>query len=141
MRLCHINKKRLQNCQEIAWIEKKLTISPNVQELLLMINPEKFSNKHWKINNNCKTITKTNNKEQTEWWTDQPRVAWSLVTVLIIYMKKFLHPDWLREVQFLFLIKTKQKQVTYNSVQKEVTNQVFWLVNDQRNSQKVKQIF
>jgi len=45
-------------------------------------------------------------------------------------MKKFLHSDWLRVVQFFF--KTVQKRA--NSVQKEETNQAFWLVNDQRNS-------
>ena len=45
-------------------------------------------------------------------------------------MKKFLHFDWLRAVQFF---KTVQKRV--NLVQKEETNQAFSLVNDQRNSQ------
>ena len=45
-------------------------------------------------------------------------------------MKKFLYSDWLRTVQFFS--KTMQKRV--NSVQKEVTNQAFSLVNDQRNS-------
>ena len=52
-------------------------------------------------------------------------------------MKKFLHSDWLRAVQFFF--KTVQKRV--NSVQKEVTNQAFRLVNDQRNSKMANQIF
>ena len=52
-------------------------------------------------------------------------------------MKKFLHSDWLRAVQFFS--KTMQKRV--NSVQKEETNQEFWLVNDQRNSQMTNQIF
>ena len=56
---------------------------------------------------------------------------------LIIYMKKFLHSDWLRAVQFF--LETVQKRV--NSVQKEETNQAFWLVNDQRNSQMANQIF
>ena len=42
-------------------------------------------------------------------------------------MKKFLQFDWLRAVQFFS--KTVQKRV--NSVQKEETNQAFWLVNDQ----------
>ena len=51
-------------------------------------------------------------------------------------MKKFLHFDWLRAVQFFS--KTVQKRV--NSVQKEETNQAFWLVNDQRNSQMANQI-
>ena len=40
---------------------------------------------------------------------------------LIIYMKKFLHSDWLRAVQFFS--KTVQKRG--NSVQKEETNQAF----------------
>ena len=52
------------------------------------------------------------------------------IIILIIYMKKFLHSDWLRAVHFFF--KTVQKRV--NSVQKEETNQAFSLVNDQRNS-------
>ena len=56
---------------------------------------------------------------------------------LIIYRKKFLHFDWLRAVQFFS--KTVQKRV--NSVQKEETNQAFWLVNDQRNLQMANQIF
>ena len=51
-------------------------------------------------------------------------------------MKKFLHSDWLRAVQ-LFL-KPVQKRV--NSVQKEVTDKVFWSVNDQRNSQMANQL-
>ena len=55
---------------------------------------------------------------------------------LIIYMKKFLHSDWLRAVQFFFKV---QKRV--NSVQKEETNQAFWLVNNQRNSRMANQIF
>ena len=53
-------------------------------------------------------------------------------------MKKFLHSDWLRAVQ-LFFFKTEQKSA--NSVQKEVTNQAFWLVNDKRNSQMANQVF
>ena len=54
------------------------------------------------------------------WWRcDCYHVVWCL----IIYMKKFLHSYWLR------------------AVQKEVTNQAFWLVNDQRNSQMANQIF
>ena len=53
-------------------------------------------------------------------------------------MKKFLHSDWLRAVQFFFF-KTVQKRV--NSMQKEETNQAFWLVNDKRNSQTANQIF
>ena len=40
---------------------------------------------------------------------------------LIIYMKKFLHFDWLRAVQFFS--KTVQKRG--NSVEKEETNQAF----------------
>ena len=40
---------------------------------------------------------------------------------LIIHMKKFLHFDWLRAVQFFS--KTVKKRV--NSVQKEETNQAF----------------
>ena len=43
------------------------------------------------------------------------------VSHLIIYMKKFLHFDWLRAVQFFS--KTVQKRV--NTVQKEETNQAF----------------
>ena len=53
-------------------------------------------------------------------------------------MKKSLHSDWLRGVQFFFL-KTVQKRV--NSVQKEEINQALGLVNDQRNSQMANQIF
>ena len=53
-------------------------------------------------------------------------------------MKKFLHSDWLRAVQFLFL-KTVQKRV--NSVQKGEANQAFGCVNVQRNSQMANQIF
>ena len=52
-------------------------------------------------------------------------------------MKKFQHSDWLRAVQCFW--KTVQKRV--NSVQKEETNQAFWLVNDQINSQMANQIF
>ena len=52
-------------------------------------------------------------------------------------MKKFLHFDWLRAVQFFS--KTVQKRV--NSVQKEETNQAFLLVNYQRNLQMANQIF
>ena len=52
-------------------------------------------------------------------------------------MKKFLHSDWLRAVQFFFL--TVQKRV--NSVQKEEMDQALWLTNDQRNSQMANQIF
>ena len=48
-------------------------------------------------------------------------VSLACVYSLIIYMKKFLHSDWLRAVQFFF--KTVQKRV--NSVQKEETNQAF----------------
>ena len=43
------------------------------------------------------------------------------ILYLIIYMKKFLHFDWLRAVQFFS--KTVQKRVY--SVQKEETNQAF----------------
>ena len=52
-------------------------------------------------------------------------------------MKKFLHFDWLRAVQFFS--KTVQKRV--HSVQKEETNQAFWLGNDQRNLHMANQIF
>ena len=52
-------------------------------------------------------------------------------------MKKFLHFDWLRAVQFF----SKAVQQRVNSVQKEETNQAFWLVNDQRNLQMAYQIF
>ena len=51
------------------------------------------------------------------------------ITELIIYMKKFLHFDWLRAVQFFS--KTVQKRV--NSVQKEETTQAFQLVNYNNN--------
>ena len=40
---------------------------------------------------------------------------------LILYMKKFLHFDWLRAVQFF----SKKVQKRVNSVQKEETNQAF----------------
>ena len=55
---------------------------------------------------------------------------------LIIYMKKFLHYDWLREMQFLG--NTVQKKV--NLVQKRVTDVTFWLVNKQRNSLRANQM-
>ena len=58
------------------------------------------------------------------------------LSTLIIYMKKLLDFDCLRAMQFFFKV---QKRV--NSVQKEVTNQAFWLVNDQRNSRMANQIF
>ena len=57
--------------------------------------------------------------------------CYQLAWYLIKHMKKFLHFDWLRALQFFS--KTVQKRV--NSVQKEETNQAFWLVNDQRNLQ------
>lgn len=41
---------------------------------------------------------------------------------------EFLHSDWLRAVQFFS--KTVENRV--NSVQKEVKNQAFWLVNNQK---------
>ena len=59
-----------------------------------------------------------------------------IIRNVIIYMKNFLHSDWLRAVQFF--LNSAEKSY---SVQKEVTNQEFWLVNDQRNSQMVNQIF
>ena len=43
------------------------------------------------------------------------------ISLLIIYIKKFLHFDWLRAVQFFS--KTVQKRV--HSVQKDETNQAF----------------
>ena len=64
-------------------------------------------------------------------------LARSCLKSLIIYMKKFLHFDWLSAVQFFS--KTVQKRG--NSVQKEETNQAFWLVNDQRTLQMANQIF
>ena len=64
---------------------------------------------------------------------------WPLPTCFIpnnIHEK--ISPFWLVKSSAVFF-KTVQKSV--NSVQKEETNQVFWLVNDQRNSQKANQIF
>ena len=58
------------------------------------------------------------------------------VTGLIIYMKKFLDCDWLREKQFLG--NTVQKKG--NLVQKRVTNVTFWLANKQRNSLRANQM-
>ena len=55
---------------------------------------------------------------------NQPNQFWC-VFQLIIYIKNFFHSDWLRA---FFL--TLQKRVI--SLQKEVTNQALWLVNDQR---------
>ena len=52
--------------------------------------------------------------------------------------EKIYHLDLLRAVQFFFFL-TVQKRV--NSEQKGVTNQAFWLFNDQRNSQMANQIF
>ena len=49
-----------------------------------------------------------------------------------------ISPFWLVKSSAVFL-KTVQKRV--NLVQKEETNQAFWLVNDQRNSQMANQIF
>ena len=54
-------------------------------------------------------------------------------SLIIIYMK---NSDWLRAVHCFF---TVQKRV--NSVQKQITNQAFWLVSDQRNSHIANQIF
>ena len=59
-----------------------------------------------------------------------------MISLLIIYMKKILHFDWLREMQFPG--NTMQKRG--NSVQKEVTNQVFSLVDDHRKSQVANQM-
>ena len=81
-----------------------------------------------------------------------------LVSYLIIYMQKFYHADWLRACQLIpnsektwnFLSaerrnwwrKLKLKMIDrYKKVKKEVTNQAFWLVNGQRNSQIANQIF
>ena len=50
-----------------------------------------------------------------------------------------ISPFWLIKSSAVFFFKTVQKRV--NSVQKEETNQAFWLVNDQRNSQMANQIF
>ena len=44
---------------------------------------------------------------------------------------------WLRACSAVFLNSAGR----VNSVQKEITNQAFWLVNDQRNSQMANQIF
>jgi len=78
------------------------------------------------------------------------------VQLIIIYMQKFLHFDWQWACQFIpnsaktwnFLSacrKTKlvQKVEIKNDwhMQKELTNQAFWLVNDQRNSQIANQLF
>ena len=52
---------------------------------------------------------------------DSKMLITRMITDLIIYMKKFLHSDWLRAVQFFS--KTVQKRV--NSVQKGETNQAF----------------
>ena len=49
-----------------------------------------------------------------------------------------IYPFWLVKNSAVFF-KTVQKRV--NSVQKEETNQAFWLVNDQSNSQMANQIF
>ena len=52
-------------------------------------------------------------------------------------MHEKIYPFWLVKSSAFF--KTVQKRV--NSVQKEVTNQAVWLVNDQRNSPMANQIF
>ena len=44
-----------------------------------------------------------------------------MISDLIIYMKKFLHFDWLRTVQFFF----ENSPEKVNSVQNEETNQAF----------------
>ena len=49
-----------------------------------------------------------------------------------------MSPQWLVKSSAVFF-KTVLKRV--NSVQKEETNQAFWLVNDQRNSQMANEIF
>ena len=49
-----------------------------------------------------------------------------------------IYPFWLVNSS-AFFFQTVQKIV--NSVQKEVTTEVFWLVNHQRNSQMANQIF
>ena len=46
-------------------------------------------------------------------------------------MKKCLHYDWLRAVLFYFFFLNSAETERVNSVQKEETNQAFWLANDQ----------
>ena len=82
-------------------------------------------------------VTMQFNERTERWKSDGNLLNESCLFLLIIYMKNFLHSDWLRAVQFFS--KTVQKRV--NSVHKEETNQAFWLVNDQRNLQIANQIF
>ena len=49
-----------------------------------------------------------------------------------------ISPFWLVKSNAVVFFKQCRRA---NSVQKEVTNQAFWLVNDQRNSQMANQIF
>ena len=48
------------------------------------------------------------------------------------YIHEKMSPFWLVKSRTVFFLKTAQKRV--NSVQKGETNQAFWLVNDQRNT-------
>ena len=63
-------------------------------------------------------------------------VQCSSLFFLIIYTKKFLDCDWLREMQFLGNTVHKKG----NLVQKRVTNMTFWLANKQRNSLRANQM-
>ena len=56
----------------------------------------------------------------------------------VLYNPQKISPFWLVKSSAVFF-RTVQKRV--NSVQKQVTNQAFWLVKDQRNSQMANQIF
>ena len=87
-------------------------------------NGKQMDNKHMRVTlqlevcSICRVVINANQLQ-----IEQLPITVSLACVysLIIYMKKFLHSDWLRAVQFFF--KTVQKRV--NSVQKEETNQAF----------------
>ena len=62
-------------------------------------------------------------KESGLWWNKREAYL-SYIKIMIIYMKKFLDSDWLREMHFLG--NTVQKKS--NLVQRRVTNVTFWLV-------------
>ena len=59
-----------------------------------------------------------------------------VIIPIIIYMKKIMQSDWLREVQYFG--NTVQKRGYW--MQKMVIKQAFWLVNEQRSSQIANQM-
>ena len=60
-------------------------------------------------------------------WHIQNRHSWNLITILIIYMKKFLHFDWLRAVQFYIFSKQCRKELIQCKKRKQ-TKHCDWLM-------------